>query len=51
MYDPVLLRTFLAVAGGRSFTAAAQQLGISQPTVSQQMRRLEDETGRALFVR
>lgn len=51
MYDPVLLRTFLAVAGGSSFTAAAQQLGISQPTVSQQMRRLEDEVGRPLFVR
>jgi len=51
MYDPVLLRTFLAVDGGRSFTAAAQQLGISQPTVSQQMRRLEDEVGRPLFVR
>lgn len=51
VYDPVLLRTFLAVAGGRSFTAAAQQLGISQPTVSAQMRRLEDEVGRSLFVR
>lgn len=51
MYDPVLLRTFLAVEGGRSFTAAAQQLGISQPTVSQQVRRLEDEVGRPLFVR
>ena len=51
MYDPTLLRTFLAVAGGRSFTVAAQQLGISQPTVSQQMRRLEDEVGRSLFIR
>jgi DNA-binding transcriptional LysR family regulator len=47
----VLLRTFLAVGGGHSFTTAAQQLGISQPTVSQQMRRLEDEVGRSLFVR
>ena len=51
MYDPVLLRTFLAVAGGHSFTVAAQQLGISQPTVSQQMRRLEDEVGSPLFIR
>ena len=51
MYDPVLLRTFLAVEGGRSFTGAAQQLGISQPTVSQQMRRLEEEVGRSLFIR
>ncbi|MFD1722061.1 LysR substrate-binding domain-containing protein [Amnibacterium endophyticum] len=51
MYDPVLLRTFLAVEGGGGFTAAARQLGISQPTVSQQMRRLEDEVGRSLFVR
>jgi len=51
VYDPVLLRTFLAVGGGRSFTVAAQQLGISQPTVSQQMRRLEDEVGSPLFLR
>lgn len=50
-FDPVLLRTFLAVAEGLSFTRAAQQLGISQPTVSQHVRRLEDAAGRQLVRR
>lgn len=51
MYDPVLLKTFLAVAGTRSFTKAAAQLGISQPTVSQHVRRLETAVGRILIAR
>lgn len=51
MYDPVLLKTFLAVAGTRSFTKAAAQLGISQPTVSQHVRRLETAVGRVLIAR
>ena len=36
MLDPVLLRTFVAVAETLSFTQASQRLGMSQPTVSQQ---------------
>jgi DNA-binding transcriptional LysR family regulator len=51
MPDPVLLRTFLAVAQSLSFTQAATRLELSQPTVSQQVRRLEEDVGRALFVR
>lgn len=51
MYDPELLRTFLAVAQSLSFTRAAEVLGIRQPTVSQHVRRLEESVGRALFVR
>src|SRR3954453_4558113 len=47
-FDPVLLRTFLAVATGLSFTRAAQQLGLSQPTVSQHVRRLEEACKRQL---
>jgi DNA-binding transcriptional LysR family regulator len=51
MFDPVLLRTFLAVADTRSFTRAAGLLGISQPTVSQQVRRLEEAAKRQLVAR
>lgn len=51
MLDPVLLRTFLAVADTASFTGAAARLGISQPTVSQHVRRLEESIGRRLFTR
>ncbi|MEU3841254.1 LysR family transcriptional regulator [Streptomyces sp. NPDC028635] len=45
------LRTFLAVYRSGSFTGAAQLLGLSQPTVTTQMRALERQTGRELFAR
>lgn len=51
MYDPELLRTFLAVAQSLSFTKAAASLGLGQPTVSQHVRKLEVAVGRPLFVR
>lgn len=51
MFDPTHLRTFLAVASTLSFTGAAAQLGISQPTVSQHVRRLEQSAGRLLLSR
>jgi DNA-binding transcriptional LysR family regulator len=51
VFDPALLATFLAVAETRSFTRAAEQLGLSQPTVSQQVRRLETAAGRILLSR
>ncbi|MCX4782863.1 LysR substrate-binding domain-containing protein [Streptomyces sp. NBC_01264] len=51
MYDPVQLRTFLTVAQTLSFTQAAARLGVRQSTVSQHVRRLEDATGRPLFLR
>lgn len=51
LYDPVLLKTFLVVAETHSFTNAALRLGISQPTVSQQMSKLEKAAGRMLIVR
>ena len=51
MFNPVLLQTFLAVAQTRSFTQAAERLGLRQSTVSQHVRKLEEAAGRRLFVR
>ncbi|MFE6286545.1 LysR family transcriptional regulator [Streptomyces sp. NPDC057877] len=49
--DLNLLRTFLAVYRAGSFTAAAPLLGLSQPTVTAQIRTLEQQTGQELFTR
>ena len=49
--DLNLLRTFLAVHRTSSFTAAARLLGLSQPTVTTQIRALERRLGRELFER
>src|ERR1700722_5308790 len=51
MLEPVLLRSFLAVAQTRNFTEAGRRLGLQQSTVSQHIRKLEDRSGRRLFVR
>lgn len=51
MFDPVQLRTFLAVAQTLSFTQAAHRLGLRQSTVSQHIRKLEEAAGRRLFAR
>jgi len=40
-----LLRTFVAVVDLRSFTKAAQSLGITQPAVSAQVKRLQQLLG------
>ncbi len=51
VFDPVLLRSFVAVAETLSFTQSAQRLGLSQPTVSQHIRKLELAAGRNLVTR
>ncbi|WP_433332868.1 LysR family transcriptional regulator [Spirillospora sp. CA-294931] len=45
------LRTFLAVYRAGSLTAAAPLVGLSQPTVTTQLRALEERMGRQLFER
>lgn len=45
------IRYFLAVAEVKSFTWAAEQLGIGQPPLSLQIRDLENEVGTKLFHR
>jgi len=45
------LRSFHAVAQRMSFTVAARELGVSQPTITTQVRSLEQEFGVELFVR
>jgi DNA-binding transcriptional LysR family regulator len=51
VFDPVHLRSFVAVARTLSFTQAAARLELRQSTVSQHVRKLEAATGRSLFVR
>ena len=42
---------FLATAEAQHFTQAAEQLGMAQPPLSQQIRQLEAEVGTPLFDR
>lgn len=51
MMDLRILRYFLTVAKEQSFTKAAEQLHITQPTLSRQLTNFEDELGVNLFDR
>jgi DNA-binding transcriptional LysR family regulator len=44
------LRVFLAVAKTKSFNRAAEMTNTSQPTVSRQVKRLQDVVGSQLFI-
>jgi DNA-binding transcriptional LysR family regulator len=45
------LRYFLAVAREENMSRAAEQLHLTQPTLSKALRSLEDELGKKLFTR
>ena len=49
--DWALIRSFLVVAETGSLSAAARQLGASQPTLGRQIRQLEDSLQQVLFQR
>lgn len=49
--DTRLLIEFVAIAQAGSFTAAARQLGVAQPWLSTQMRKLEEQLAFTLFER
>lgn len=49
--DLSLYRVFVAVADEGSFVRAAAKLYLTQPAVSQAVRRMEAQTGAKLFLR
>ena len=49
--DTQSLKAFLAVAGAHSFSAAAEQLHLTQSAVSKRIQQLETQLGVALFER
>ena len=49
--DPSLLRSFVAIADAGSLTRAGERLRLSQPTISLQVKRLEDSLGCRLLDR
>ena len=46
-----VLQYFLAVAREQSISGAAQALHLSQPTLSRQLKEMEEELGKQLFIR
>ncbi len=51
MLDPLLLKTFLLIAQGNSFSETSRKLAMRQSTVSDHIRRLEQSLGHQLFLR
>ncbi|HXU88290.1 MAG TPA: selenium metabolism-associated LysR family transcriptional regulator [Methylomirabilota bacterium] len=45
------LEVFLAIAHAQSFSRAAERIHLSQPTLSEHMKELEEELGVSLFIR
>lgn len=51
MFQLRQLRTFVAAAETLNFTRAAERVHLTQPSVTEQIRALEDAVGRPLFTR
>ncbi|WP_447833563.1 LysR family transcriptional regulator [Aeromonas veronii] len=51
MLDPLLLRSFIAIIDTGSFTRAGERVHLTQSTISQQIRRLEQQLGCPLLDR
>jgi DNA-binding transcriptional LysR family regulator len=51
MLDPLHLRTFVAITEVKSFSEAARQLGLSQSSVSEHVKKLEQYAGQKMFNR
>lgn len=51
LLDPQLLQSFVAIVETGSFTRAAERIHLTQSTLSQQMRRLEQQLGCTLLDR
>ena len=50
-FDLTHLRTFIAIHDAGSISAAAEQIFLSQSTVSEQLKKLEERAGQPLLVR
>ncbi|RDE25016.1 LysR family transcriptional regulator [Motiliproteus coralliicola] len=51
MISPILLRTFVELVDTQHFTRTAEQLHMTQPGVSQHIKKLEQQLGAALLAR
>jgi DNA-binding transcriptional LysR family regulator len=51
LIDPLLLKSFVAVVESGSFTRAGERVHLSQSTISQQLKRLEEQLGCELLNR
>src|ERR1700751_1841693 len=51
MLDLELLRSFVSVVDAGGFTRAGERVHRTQSTVSQQIKRLEEDVGQALLIR
>ena len=51
LFDPDLLRTFIAIVETGSFASAAEAVHRTPSAVSMQVKKLEETLGRALFIR